>query len=502
MGTTKHGPSKASPTGRSSAPSPAGLLRSPVHQAELEPNDGIRRAQPVAIPSETYGRMGRPGDVDHFAFQARAGEALTLEVQAARDGSAMDSRLEVLTTSGQPVEQAVLQAVRDSWFTFRGKDSDTVDDFRLQNWAEMELDEYLYANGEVVRLWLYPRGPDSGFKVYPGEGRRQSLFGTTPLSHALNEPAYLVKAYPAGSRPIPNGLPVFRLNYQNDDDPSRLSGRDSMLLFTAPTTGRYLVRVTDTRGFGGSTNYAYRLSVRPQQPEFTVRVDGMNPKVSPGSGREIRFVATRREGFEGPIRIHLDRLPAGFTASTPVEIEAGQIRAVAVLYAAVGAADSLEASDRAVRVSATAEIQGREVRRELGDLGNVQLDAAPKLTVEILPGPDRSVVRQEAGRPMELLIRPGQTITARVRADRRDFKSRIELGGEDSGRNLPHGVYVDNIGLNGLLIVEDQTEREFFITAARKARPGTRLFHLRANGDGGQCSQPVLLRILEASPGQ
>ena len=502
MGTTKHGPSKASPTGRSSAPSPAGLLRSPVHQAELEPNDGIRRAQPVAIPSETYGRMGRPGDVDHFAFQARAGEALTLEVQAARDGSAMDSRLEVLTTSGLPVEQAVLQAVRDSWFTFRGKDSDTVDDFRLQNWAEMELDEYLYANGEVVRLWLYPRGPDSGFKVYPGEGRRQSLFGTTPLSHALNEPAYLVKAYPAGSRPIPNGLPVFRLNYQNDDDPSRLSGRDSMLLFTAPTTGRYLVRVTDTRGFGGSTNYAYRLSVRPQQPEFTVRVDGMNPKVSPGSGREIRFVATRHEGFEGPIRIHLEGLPAGFTASTPVEIEAGQIRAVAVLYAAVGAADSLEASDRAVRVSATAQIQGREVRRELGDLGNVQLDAAPKLTVEILPGPDRSVVRQEAGRPMELLIRPGQTITARVRADRRDFKSRIELGGEDSGRNLPHGVYVDNIGLNGLLIVEDQTEREFFITAARKARPGTRLFHLRANGDGGQCSQPVLLRILEASPGQ
>ena len=502
MGTAKHGPAKASPAGRSSAPSPAGLLRSPIHQAELEPNDGIRRAQPVAIPSETYGRMGRPGDVDHFAFQARAGEALTLEVQAARDGSAMDSRLEVLTTSGQPVEQAVLQATRDSWFTFRGKDSDTVDDFRLQNWAEMELDEYLYANGEVVRLWLYPRGPDSGFKVYPGEGRRQSLFGTTPLSHALNEPAYLVKAYPAGSRPVPNGLPVFRLNYQNDDDPSRLSGRDSMLLFTAPTTGRYLVRVTDTRGFGGGTNYAYRLSVRPQQPEFTVRVDGMNPKVSPGSGREIRFVATRREGFEGPIRIHLDRLPAGFTASTPVEIEAGQIRAVAVLYAAVGAADSLEASDRAVRVSATAEIQGREVRRELGDLGNVQLDAAPKVTVEILPGPDRSVVHQEAGRPMELLIRPGQTITARVRAERRDFKSRIELGGEDSGRNLPHGVYVDNIGLNGLLIVEDQTEREFFITAARKARPGTRLFHLRANGDGGQCSQPVLLRILEALPGQ
>ncbi len=495
------GPTPSAPTPRRVAPA-ADSGRSVVHQAESEPNDAIRRAQPVAVPSETYGRMGRPGDVDHFALQARAGEALTLEIRAARDGSAMDSRLEVLTTAGQPVEQVVLQAVRDSWFTFRGKDSDTFDDFRLQNWAEMELDEYLYANGEVVRLWLYPRGPDSGFKVYPGEGRRQPVFGTTALSHALNEPAYLVKAHPAGSRPTPNGLPVFRLNYQNDDDPSRQSGTDSVLLFTAPATGRYLVRVTDTRGFGGGTNHSYRLSVRPQQPDFTVRVEGLNPKVSPGSGREIRFVATRREGFEGSIRIDLERLPAGFTASTPVEIEAGQLRAAAVVSAAPHAADPSEVADRAVRVVARATIQGREVVRDLGGLGNVQLDAAPKLTVEILPGPDRSVVRQESGRPMELLIRPGQTLSARVRAERRDFKGRIELGGDDSGRNLPHGVYVDNIGLNGLLIVEDQTEREFFITAARKARPGTRLFHLRANGDGGQCSQPVLLRILEPSPGR
>ena len=99
------------------------------------------------------------------------GEALTLEVNAARSKSKLDSRLEILHAAGQPVEQVVLQATRDSWFTFRGKDSDTSDDFRLHNWAEMELNEYLYANGEVVKLWLYPRGPDSGFKVYPGSGK-------------------------------------------------------------------------------------------------------------------------------------------------------------------------------------------------------------------------------------------------------------------------------------------------------------------------------------------
>jgi len=470
--------------------------RPAVHLAESEPNDTVAKAQALAVPSEVHGRIVRPGDVDVFAFDARPDEPLTLEVHAAREGSALDSRLEILSAEGRPVEQVVLQAIRDSWFTFRGKDSDTVDDFRLQNWAEMELDEHLYANGEVVRLWLYPRGPDSGFKVYPGEGRRQTLFGTSALSHALNEPAYLVKPHPPGSRPVPNGLPVFRLNWQNDDDPSRQAGVDSVLLFNAPTAGRYRVRLTDTRGFGGETNHAYRLSVRPQRPDFSVKLEGADPKVSPGSGREIRFVATRREGFEGPIRIDIDGLPRGFSSTAPVEIEAGQVRAVAAIHASTDAPDPDEVADRAVRVSARAMIRGREVVRPLGTLGDLKRDSAPKLTVEILPGPDRSVVHEEPGRPMELRIRPGQTITARVRADRRDFKGRIELGGDDSGRNLPHGVYVDNIGLNGLLIVEDQTEREFFITAARKARPGTRLFHLRATADGGQCSAPVLLRVL------
>ena len=85
-----------------------------------------------------------------------------LGVTAARSKSKHDSRIEVLDTAGAPLERVVLQAVRDSWFTFRGKDSNQSDDFRVQNWREMELDEYLYAGGEVVKLWHYPRAPDSG----------------------------------------------------------------------------------------------------------------------------------------------------------------------------------------------------------------------------------------------------------------------------------------------------------------------------------------------------
>ena len=96
-------------------------------------------------------------------------------------------------------------------------------------------------------------------------------------------------------------------------------------------------------------------------------------------------------------------------------------------------------------------------------------------------------------------IRPGETIKAKVQIERHDFKDRVDFGRDgQADRNLPHGVFIDNLGLNGLLIVEGETEREFFITAAPKARPGRRLFHLLAAPDGGQASLPAMIEVLPA----
>ena len=86
-----------------------------------------------------------------------------------------------------------------------------VDDFRVFNWEEMDLNQYLYANGEVVKLWLYPRGPDSGYMVYPGKGARWGWFDTTPLAHPLGEPCYIVEPYAPGTGVVtwnPGGTPA------------------------------------------------------------------------------------------------------------------------------------------------------------------------------------------------------------------------------------------------------------------------------------------------------
>ena len=108
--------------------------------------------------------------------------------------------------------------------------------------------------------------------------------------------------------------------------------------------------------------------------------------------------------------------------------------------------------------------------------------------------------RWSPDRPFELTIAPGETITARVIVERNGFKGRVDFGKDDSGRNLPHGVYVDNIGLNGLMIVEGQTERDFFITAAKWVPETTRLFHLRATAEKGQTSWPLLLHVRKKAP--
>ncbi|MCX7414295.1 MAG: hypothetical protein NTW36_12760 [Planctomycetia bacterium] len=478
----------------------AALAAEAVALAEAEPDDAAAQAQAVPVPAAVSGAIQAAGDADCFRFTARAGVPLVVEVIAAsgKPKSKLDSRLEILDAEGRAVEQVVLQAVRDSWFTFRGKDSMQSNDFRVHNWEEMELDEYFYAGGEVVKLWLYPRGPDSGFLVYPGRGNRHAFFHTSSIVHALNEPAWIVEPLPPGATPVPNGLPVFRIAYENDDESTRRLGTDSHILFTPPSDGAYVARVTDVRGFGGPADFHYTLGIRRPRPSFTVRVEGKNPSVSPGSGRELSFGVTRREGFDGPVRIEVENLPAGFTFHGPIEIEAGQEWARGVLSASADAAAPDEAPDKAVRVRAVAMIGGREVAQDLGTLGDVKLGEVPKYTVAIMPAANSSVAVRE-GEPLLFTIRPGETITAKVRAERHDFKDRIEFGRDgEADRNFPHGVFIDNTGLNGLLIVEGESEREFFITAAPKARPGRRLFHLRAVPDGGQASSPAMIEVLPA----
>ena len=151
-------------------------------------------------------------------------------------------------------------------------------DFRVFNWDEMQINDYLYANGEVVKFWLFPRGPDSGFVAYPGQGNRWGYFDTTPLAHALGEPCYVVQPHPPGTKLVANGLPVFSLYYENDDDASPRAGQG--LAIVLHRAGR---RRIPGQGQGRA---------RVPGPRVPLHADG--PRAAPRLQGHARAAPTRR----------------------------------------------------------------------------------------------------------------------------------------------------------------------------------------------------------------
>jgi len=445
---------------------------------------------PVMLPrgADIKGSIAAAGEEDWYAFDARIGEMWVIETNTVGMESKLDSVIEIRDRAVQPVMQARLQAVRDSYFTFRGKNSTQNDDFRVFAWEEMKLDEYLYANGEIVKLWLAPRGADSGFNVYPGLGNRWTYFGSSGTVHALGEPAYIVRLLEENETPAANGLPVFERPYVNDDASSQDRGKDSVLIFKSPQTGRFLVRLRDSRSEGGEAFY-YRLRVRPAAPGFKPTVDPITAPIRRGSGRELKVNIDRIDGYDGEVWFDIAALPKGIHSNFPVRIQPGQSFAIGNIWADLDA-PSWD-GEVSPMVTAHASIGGKMIERQAGIAGKLKVSERPSAILSVVADnlsiPNGDVVR----------IKRGETISLLVKADRQEgFTKEISLGKEQAGRNMPHGVYVDNIGLNGLLVREGESERQFFVTADPIAELGKRDCFLTGGIDGNITSLPIQLVVV------
>jgi hypothetical protein len=228
--------------------------------------------------------------------------------------------------------------------------------------------------------------------------------------------------------------------------------------------------------------------------------------INAGSGKEFAVVAERIDDFDGEIRVDVSGLPPGYHASTPMVIQSGQSKAFGTITADADAPAPTAENNKLAKLTATAAVNGSDVAKEGVPLGELKLAEKPKILVRVLPSEDSpkpaadAAVDDEDG-IVDLFIQPGETISAIVKVERNGFDGEISFGGEDSGRNLPHGVYVDNIGLNGMTLLSGESERRFFITAAKWVPETTRLFHLRANVEGNQTSWPVMLHVRKADAG-
>ena len=469
------------------------LVTAGTEIVESEPNDQPANAHAIPVPATVNGRFwaghGDP-DVDLYRFHARSGQQLWLETVTARRGSPADTRIEILDASGQPVPRLLLQALRDSRINFRGIDSNS-SDVRVDNYLEMELNQYLYMEGEVVRLFRMPQGPDSGFTFYTLNDKRRTYFDTSATAHAFDSLCYIVEPRPALARPLANGLPTFPLNYANDDNEERRGDIDSRILFQAPSDADYLVRVSETRNAHGP-EFAYRLTVREASPDFEVSADGETLKVPEGSGQGFTVTALRKDGFDGEIRVDIQGLPEGWAVSTPLTIQAGHIRARGTIYARTGATHPDPAHPPQLRLTASAQIAGHSVEKSVEGLPTVVLTEKPRVAVYLEASSSRGGSTSSKGEaPLELTIAPGEILPARIRVQRNGHDELLTFSVE----NLPHGIIVDNIGLNGVLIPKGQDSREIFLNAAPWVPETDRWCYGMENQVGNQTSPPLLLHV-------
>ena len=416
-------------------------------------NGTLDSSQAVAAPVTINGKLSKPGSSAYFKFRARKDEKFILEVAARRLGSDLDSFLEVLDSKGKPVQRAAVRAVWETATTLSERDSAGAG-LRILSWTELKPGDFVMAGGEIMKIDRLPKGPDEDIFFEQFGGQRVAFLDTTPEAHAIDQPAYKVTFNPPGAKFSPNGLPVVPLYFQNDDGGPGY-GKDSLVHFSAPADGDYVVKLHDVQGLGGD-NFAYRLTIRPPRPDFRLAVANRNPNVPEGSCIPVNVTAQRLDEFTGPIQIAVQDLPAGLTA-TPGVIGSGQVSTTVILCSKPGTA-----------------LASAVPFRVIGSALNLTREANPddhlKL-ISLAPKPDVAMLSETKS----LTIEQGGSGKVTVNIQRQNqFGGRVPV----DVRNLPPHVLVPDVGLNGILLNEDETRRSFTIEALPDATPGEQMIYV------------------------
>ena len=408
----------------------------------------------LPIPSSVNGRVtNAEGNV--YRFHARKDQKLIVDVNARRSGSDLDSFVEVLDHTGNPIGRATVRALVETSTTLSERNSSTRD-IRFNSRAGFQVGDYVMIGGEIDRIETIPDSPDSDVGLDSFGGQRISYFDTSTEAHAVDKPIYKVQIHPPGMKFTPNGLPLVRLYYQNDDG-GPVYGKDSLVHFTAPADGDYQVRIKDVRGIGGE-NFAYRLTLREPRPDFRLTVNPRNPNVPAGGSIPLTVTASRMDGFDGPIDVAVDDLPAGLKTNRGV-IAPGQVLTTLLLSAAPDA-----------------KLQTAVLLKAVGRAQNLSHVASPDDSLKLIsvaPKPDVLMTALTK----EVVIEPGKTAEIAVSIERQNgFGGRVPV----SVMHLPPRVKLVDIGLNGVLLNENETHRAFTIEALPNAEPVEQLIYVGA----------------------
>jgi hypothetical protein len=235
---------------------------------------------------------------------------------------------------------------------------------------------------------------------------------------------------------------------RNDDT----HGKEAALMFTPPANGDYLLRVRDLNSKGGDTAIYY-VEADWARPDFSLRCDPDKAMIGPGSRTAWYVHVSRTNGFTGPIRVDVDSLPKGVTAS-PLVIPPSMTQGLVVLSADADAPRDAVT----VKVSGSATVRsenGEEITLRRTAIANqeIYLPGGGRgrfdVNMQTVAVTDPSDILDVQVRPTDLKLRPGEEVRLDVTIKRRpDYAKDVTLDvlmqhlGQVYGNPLPPGVTV------------------------------------------------------------
>ena len=448
-------------------------------------NDDPAHANALVFPGGVSGRIDAAGDVDFFRFEAKKGHKVVLEVFGRRLGSPIDPAIEIVDAQGRTIPRAILKPVEATTVAFRDHNS-LGRPIRLTAWDQFGIGDYLLVGRELMRLEEMPRNPDDD-AIFAGLGNtrvntgdRIAFLGTTPEQHPLAQPMYKVEIHPPGTKLPAGGLAPVTLPYRNDDGGPGF-GADPRLTFDPPADGVYFVRVEDVRGEGGA-GFGYHLVLRELAPGYRLSLGTENPNIPRGGAMTLMANLERLDDFEGAVEVEAIGLPPGVSASRTT-IEPGAFTADLLLSADESAPAFSPPTWSVVARSADLSLSSLARGVDPGGVTGGWITVTPRADLAI------------SAQPSPIEIQPGQRVELTFHVKRGPaFAGRVPI----DVRNLPLGVRVLHIGLNGVLVTEAESARSIFLYAEPWATPGERPFYAvgKVEATNAQPSSPAIRLIV------
>ncbi len=453
--------------------------------AEMEPNNATNNATAIEVPGVVNGVIGEPNDVDQFRFTSAVDQKLVAEVQARRFGSPLDALLTLTDAQGTVLQRNDDSGGPDARIEFDAK-KDVEYRLALRDLTDRGGNRFGY------RLTVQPpnTAPDFGVRV-PGGRFRIARGARTAIRCEVDrrngfDGIIRVQgdSLPAGvsAAPLVLGLGSnfgwLVLTASDDAD----AGPHPLALTTIGEQAGRQVRKPVSFGEGAWLTVLPVAAIGLEVAQSTLLAEQ-------NAGTSLDVGVTRREGFDGEIRVLAEDLPGVSIPS--VTIPRGQSRA----RLAVQPAYNAEVGIRPLMVRAEAIEPGVTNVTYASQAVPLQTQGIAMFLTAMLPG--SPFFRTDSFRLSAVALptnspSPASTTEFVVKVDRRGLAGEIALALE----GLPAGVMAT---VNP--IASDKNEAAIRLRVTDAAETGKEhTFHVTGNATHNdriwrQKTQPVTLFI-------